>query len=259
MSPHLARRRLVLVLVVLLAQMVGSGPAIAHPGYHYAQQASTSARRGIWWTSEVTNPSVPVFRAGHSSAEHFVAPAWLSDPFTTSDCAGVGVKWLELGWGERGDLVASDGYPYRFVYAFNSYDCSWTLLSGIFLAPGERIEFLMLPTGSNCSGGTDLCIWTMYAKRATAWYVVDTVAMAIGDDAIPTLGMEVQNQNSGSHWDVATGSTGNDVDWFDAYLRHADGLYYQWLPLEAPTYYSFVAPYSLEYYAFWHRFRGVLT
>jgi hypothetical protein len=244
--------------VVSLA-LLGQSNAFAHDGYHYATERGTAARKGMWWTVEVTNPSTPALQAGDTTVEHFVAPGWMDDPNTSTTCApGQSLnKWIELGWGERGDLLLANGNPYRFVYEFDSGSCSWFLAAGVTIETGDIIELLMLPTGATCGPGQVACEWTFYVKKSGgSWIPFRTTTMLIGNDVIPQTGSEVQSKQPGGeqHWQIAGADADWDIDWFDVYLRHADGLWYRWTSSELSAIEIETSPYVIHYGTNWWRF-----
>lgn len=259
---HIVLRRtraITMITLVAGAVLLSAVPADAHADYHHQQQQGLYRKKGIWWQSEVTNPSVPVFDpVNDESPEHFVAPAWLDEPQTTNSCASGTNKWLELGWAERGDrLIPLTGQPERFIYAFDSGSCEWDP-AGVRLDVGEVVQFAMTPAAT-CVDGVGQCVWLMQFMRddGLGWQTFTTTTMWVGNDLVPKLGTEEQTKAGGVHWQIAGSDAGFNIDVYFANLRHGDGTWWEWVPAELTSYSSSTpstAPYAINYGTQWKRF-----
>lgn len=259
-----------MILFAIGSVLLSTAPAGANArGYHHVFGHGNGRRRGIHWTTEITNPSVPVGTGvvnGEATRDHFVAPSWLQEPLPSgyaSACSTNGNLWFETGWGERGDILISNGeQPTRFAYAFDSTACTWKF-GGAYLSAGDTYEFKIESSdvGTGCSSGTGWCEWVGSFKGPATldqWNLIWRIQLPAGDDLFPDIGSEVFNQYSGEHWPLSAGD--GDIDVLDVDLRKGDGTWVGWTNDELNATVGRAGdPYDIAYHTWWRRFRTWLT
>ena len=261
-ADHQAQRRadlrprritVVVGIALVLLMFIPPSRASAHAGYHWTGAESTSQRFGAFAYLTVSNPSVP-----KNTGDHFVARILASEPAGTTACFPGAAPWIEVGWTEVGWQLDGSGFSLRSIYTYDTTSCQWRLFTQYPIGTGSTINVRLVPH-SSCNDQTGPCNWGAQLWWNGQWLTLTWALLPNTNTSVVVEEFgEIQNIDTGAHWQIATSATGNVVPWVQTQLRNQNGTWSNWT-LPVVTIELNTAPYSTTWHHDWWQFDNFRT